>query len=48
MIVPKKCKDDPMECELELVKNAVDKYQAKVGKRIVNSPERLDFTYRFL
>jgi len=42
MIVPKKCKDDPMECELELVKNAVDKYQAKVGKRIVNSPEIIE------
>lgn len=42
MKVPTKCKDDPMECELELVKNAVDRYQAKVGKRIVNTPEIIE------
>lgn len=39
MIGSKKCNKDSVDCELEIVKNAVDKYQAKIGKRMVNSPE---------
>ena len=34
-----KCTKDPDECELDLVKQAMDKYKEKIGKRIVNTPE---------
>jgi len=42
MIGSNKCNKGSVDCELELVKNAVDKYQAKIGKRIVNSPEIIE------
>ena len=43
MIVNSKCnKSNPDECELELVKNAVDRYQIKIGKRVVHSPEIIE------
>jgi hypothetical protein len=52
MTFPKNCnKANPDECELELVKNAVDKYQEKIGKRVVNSPdiiEIIDILEKFL
>jgi len=42
MIGSKKCNKNSVDCELEIVKNAVDKYQAKIGKRIVHSPEIIE------
>lgn len=46
MTIPSNCNNaNPDECELELVKNAVDKYQAKIGKRVVNSPEIIEIIH---
>jgi hypothetical protein len=43
MKIPFSCNNENTdECELELVKNAVDKYQAKLGQRVVNSPDIIE------